>query len=178
MKYIQFILSILIIFIINNIGAHNMSNAHFKSKKISSTETIVCKENIDKVFPLFGAFEERKWAEGWELKLIYPEEEKIEEGTTFKTEGNEEEMEYLWRVVKYYPENYLIQYLVSTENRFWTITVKCNSEKENETLASITYTFIGLNEKGNRINEEHLSRMYKNKLKDWEEELNIYLDKK
>ena len=133
-----------------------MSNSQFKSKKISRTETIVCKGHIDNVFPLFGAFEVRKWAEGWALSLIYPEEEKIEEGTTFKTEENDEESEYLWRIVKYYPEDYLIQYLVSTENRIWTITVKCKPGKEKETLASITYTFIGLNEKANRLNAEHL----------------------
>ncbi len=153
-----------------------MNDPQFKAKKVSKTATILCKGNIDKVFPLFGAFEERKWAEDWELSLIYPEEERIEEGTTFKTEGNDEESEYLWRIVKYYPEEYLIQYLVSTDNRYWTITVKCKSKGENETIASITYTFIGLNEKGNRINAEHITRMYKNDLKDWEEELNNYLD--
>lgn len=154
-----------------------MSDSQFKANKVFQTATILCKGQIDKVYPLFGAFEERKWAEGWELSLIYPQEEKIEEGTTFKTVGNDEESEYLWRVVKYYPEDYIIQYLVSTENRYWTITIKCKSEKENETLATITYTFIGLNEKGNRLNAEHITRMYKNNLKDWEEELNNYLHK-
>jgi hypothetical protein len=152
-----------------------MSNSDFKAKKVSQTASILCKGNIEKVFPLFGAFEERKWAEGWELSLIYPEVERIEEGTTFKTEGNNEEPEYLWRVVKYYPGNHLIQYLVSTDNRFWTITVACKPEKENETTAAVTYTFIGLNEKGNRLNAEHIARMYKSNLKDWEEELNKYL---
>ena len=152
-----------------------MSDLQFQAKKVSQTARILCKGNINKIFPLFGAFEEKKWAQGWELSLIYPEEEIIEEGTTFKTEGNDEELEYLWRVTKYYPENFLIQYLVSTDNRFWTITVKCKSEKENETISFITYTFIGLNEKGNRLNSEHLARMYKNNLHDWEEELNNYL---
>jgi hypothetical protein len=102
----------------------------------------------------------------------------IEEGTTFKTDGNDEEFEYLWRITKYYPEEFHIQYMVSTENRSWTITIKCNSENENETLAAITYTFVGLNEKGNRLNKEHLSRMYKNNLKDWEEEIHNYLNNK
>lgn len=155
-----------------------MSDSPFKAKKVTQTSTIICNGNIEKVFPLFGAFEERKWAKGWELSLLYPEEEKIDEGTTFKTDGNDEESEYLWRVVKYYPKDYLIQYLVSTENRYWTITVICSkSKKENETLATITYTFLGLNEKGNRLNLLHIERMYKRKLKDWEEEINKYLDK-
>jgi hypothetical protein len=155
-----------------------MGDLQFKAKKVSRTATIICNVNIEKVFPLFGAFEERKWAEGWEPNLIYPAEEIIEEGTTFKTDGNDEESEYLWRVVKFYPKKYLIQYLVSTENRYWTITAQCNKlEKENKTLVTITYTFIGLNEKGNRLNAQHIERMYKNNLKDWEEEINKYLEK-
>ena len=71
-------------------------------------------------------------------------------------------MEYLWRVSKYEPEKFLIQYLVSTENRYWTITVKCTPKFGNKTSAEVTYTFIGLNELGNELNEHHLQRLYKN----------------
>lgn len=152
-----------------------METEKFKSEKSQRTETITVNGNIQEAFSLFGAFEEKKWAEGWDPVLVYPDREIIEEGTTFKTAGRGEEGEYLWRVSKYYPEKYLIQYLVSTENRYWTITVKCKPVTENKTSAEITYAFIGLNEKGNKINEESLERMYKNNLKDWEEEINNYL---
>ncbi len=154
-----------------------MSDKNYQAEKISKTASIIINGSITSVFPLFGAFEERKWAEGWNPVLIYPEQEIIEEGTTFKTAGNEEEPEYLWRVSKFYPEKYLIQYLVSTANRYWTITVKCSSIEENKTMAQITYTFIGLNELGNGINKEALERMFLNNLKDWEEEINGYLEK-
>ena len=131
---------------------------------------------ISIVFPLFGAFEERKWAKGWDPVLIYPQTEIIEEGTTFKTIGHGHgETEFLWRVSKYEPEKYLIQYLVSTENRYWTITVKCKTIEQDKTAAEITYSFIGLNELGNKINQQSLANMYKNELKDWEEEINNYL---
>jgi len=154
-----------------------MQYSEFKSAKVSQTATIHLKDKIEKVFPLFGAFEEKKWAEGWAPVLIYPETEVIEEGTTFKTEGNKEEPEYIWRVSKYYPEEYLIQYLVSTENRYWTITIKCRTLQENKTSAEITYTFIGVNEAGNKINKQSLQRMYKKNLIDWEEEINNFLTK-
>lgn len=156
-----------------------MKNTDFKSEKVSKTATIILSGNISTVFPLFGAFEERKWAKGWNPVLIYPETEKIEEGTTFKTEGHGHgEAEYTWRVSKYEPEKFLIQYLVGTENRYWTITIKCKTIKENKTSAEITYTYFGLNELGNKINELSLSTMYKNDLKDWEEEINNYLNKR
>ena len=153
-----------------------MNNKNFKAKKISKTATIILNNDISTVFPLFGAFEERKWAKGWNPVLIYPQSEIIEEGTTFKTEGHGNgESEFLWRVSKYEPENFLIQYLVSTENRYWTITVKCIMMEENKTAAEITYSYFGLNELGNKINEPALSKMFKNDLKDWEEEINNYL---
>ncbi len=82
------------------------------------------------------------------------------------------------RVSKYEPVKFLIQYLVSTENRYWTITVKCVPIKGSKTSAEVTYTFIGLNELGNELNENHLQRLYKHNLNDWEEEINNYLEKK
>ncbi len=63
MKQIKLFYSILIIFIIINIGCHEMDNTNFKSEKVSKTATIILNNNISTVFPLFGAFEEKKWAE-------------------------------------------------------------------------------------------------------------------
>ncbi|NVO11171.1 MAG: hypothetical protein HXX16_14505 [Bacteroidales bacterium] len=155
--------------------AHNMENTTFKAEKVTRTATITLNGNIKAVFPLFGAFEERKWAEGWNPTLIYPSTEIIEEGTTFKTDGHGDESEYLWRVSKYEPENYLIQYLVSTQNRYWTITVKCKPVTDIQVMAEITYTFIGLNELGNKLNQHAIQRMYQHNLLDWAEEINYYI---
>jgi hypothetical protein len=148
----------------------NMNDQTFKAERISKTATITINGSIGKVFPLFGAFEERKWAEGWNPTLIYPTEEIMEEGTTFRTKASGKlEREFLWRVSKYEPQRFLVQYLVSTENRYWTITVQCAETPEHLTSAEITYTYTGLNPLGNTINAESLNNMYGNNLKDWEE---------
>ena len=153
-----------------------MNELNFKAERISKTATITLKSNIKDVFLLFDAFEEKKWEPEWDLTLIYPEREVIEEGTTFKTQGHGHgEGEFLWIVSKFQPENYLIQYLVSTLNRYWTITVKCNQLDYNKTKAEVIYSFTGLNEKGNEINMQSLDRMYAHNLKDWEEAINYYL---
>lgn len=155
-----------------------MNNSKFKSEKILQTAEITLNGKIEFVFPLFGAFEERKWANGWDPVLIYPSAEIIEEGTTFKTQAHDHgEAEYIWRVTKYEPEKYLIQYLVSTENRYWTITIKCKPTGSNKTSAEISYSYISLNELGNKINEHSLQRMYQYNLKDWADEINSYLRK-
>jgi hypothetical protein len=149
---------------------------NFRAEKVTRSATIQLNGGIDKVFLLFGAFEERKWAEGWNPTLIYPEREVIEEGTTFTTPGHgHDEKEYLWRVSRFEPEHYRIQYVVSSKNRWWIITVNCSPLTEKITRANITYTFVGLNSLGNKINTTSLERMFKYELRDWEEAINYFL---
>src|SRR5215813_13725635 len=109
------------LFITGNNKAQTMTGTIFKSEKITRTATITLNGNVETIFPLFGAFEERKWANGWNPILVYPATETVEEGTTFITTGHgHDEKEFLWRVSKYEADNFMIQYLVSTENRYWT----------------------------------------------------------
>ncbi len=148
----------------------------FKAERVSRTATIELNGNIENIFPLFGAFEERKWADGWNPEIIYPSMEIMEEGAAFKTKGDEPgENEFLWVVIKYDPRNYLIQYLVSTKNRFWTIQICCEKLAENSTGSTITYTYTGLNKRGNEINSHALEKMFHNNLTDWQEAINYYL---
>ncbi len=157
----------------------------FIAEKVSRSASFEVNYGIEQVFPMFGAFEERKWAPGWEPRLIYPQTEIIEEGTTFKVSGKNhghgddygKEDEYLWIVTKLDAQGHLIQYLVSTPNRFWTITVDCESISKEKTNVEVTYSYIGLNEKGNALNKLSLEEMYKNNLQDWAKAVNSYLEK-
>lgn len=157
-------------------------DSNFVSKRISKTASFVVNAPIEKVFPLYGAFEERKWVPTWKPVLIYPDKEIIEEGTTFKIDISSHhghnlhsEDQYLWIVTKYQPENYLIQYLVSTENRFWTITLESIPiENQSKTQTTITYMFTGLNTEGNKLNEKSLDHMFSKNLTDWSDALNTF----
>ena len=152
------------------------NDQQFQSKRLTKTATISINGKIEKVFPLFGAFEERKWADKWNPTLIYPSTEKIEEGTSFRTNGHgHNEARFLWVVTKYQLKDHLIQYLVSTENRYWTITVKCRRSSDSITEAEITYSFTSLNTTGDQINTHSLQTMYSQNLKDWEKAINYYL---
>ena len=150
------------------------TNTATKPERISKTASFVVKGSIDQVFPLFGAFEERKWAEGWDPQLVYPSAEVMEEGTTFKTVGHGHDA--LWVVTKFDSGNHLVQYLVSTENRFWTITVKCSAVNKQKTEAEVTYTYTGLNTEGNELNRRSLHQMFQNNLQDWATAINQYLN--
>lgn len=153
-----------------------MRDEHFRSERISRTATITLNGDIETVFPLFGAIEEKKWAEGWNPFLIYPTSEKLEPGMVFVTEVNSEgESEYVWIVATYQPEGHRVEYIVSTANRIWVIAVECAALSAFGTEASVTYTFTGLNPRGNELNREHLERMFARNLADWEEAINYFL---
>jgi hypothetical protein len=149
----------------------------FKSSNISQYATIELNGNIKNVFPLFGAFEERKWAEGWYPEVVYPNTELLIEGTAFYTKGNEVEQNYLWIVTKYNPEKYFIQYLVSTTNRFWTIDVSCKKTSEDKTEATVTYSYTSLNSQGHSLNVKGLEAIYSQNLINWQNAINTYLKK-
>ncbi|SMD38101.1 hypothetical protein SAMN04488029_3632 [Reichenbachiella faecimaris] len=153
-----------------------MNTRPFAAEKISQTASFIIDENITLVFPLFDAFEERKWEPSWNPKLIYPETEVIEVGTTFSIDGDNKEPSCLWRVIQFDPASYFIQYFVSTRHRDWTISVKCESEAENtQTKVSVTYTFIGLTPEGNELNRTHINQMYQQDLQDWKQAIDNYL---
>jgi hypothetical protein len=156
----------------------SIDTTQFKSEKITQTDSIVLNGNIEKVFPLFGAFEERKWDPDWHPVLVYVDRDTIEEGTTFKTASHGfGEPDYIWRINKYEPEAGLIQYLVTCPNRYWTITIKCRELARSKTQATVTYSFIGLNAMGNHLDKHSLARLYEHHLRDWEQAINSFLSK-
>lgn len=102
----------LLFIVIVILGCKNtdMEKGNFKSERVTKSVSFVVNSTIQKVFPLFGAFEERKWEPNWDPILVYPDKEIIEEGTTFKIEGHGHgsETEYLWIVTKYEEQSHLI----------------------------------------------------------------------
>jgi hypothetical protein len=174
----KIIIPFLSIFIVLQRSYSQMDTLNFKSERISKTSSIIIDKDVELVFPLFGAFEERKWADGWNPHAIYPSEEVIAEGTTFKTPGHSRsETELLWIVSKYHQQDHQIQYLVLSANRYWTITIDCRSLGKNKTEATIGYSFTGLNDEGNRKNEHSLQSIYEHDLRDWSEAINSYFSK-
>jgi hypothetical protein len=148
----------------------------FSAQRVSRTASITLNAAIGTVFPLFGPIEEMKWARGWNPVVLYSTSGTVEEGMTFRTPGHEGgESEYFWLVSRYQPVQFLVKYLVFTANRYWTIRIQCHVVSENRSSASVTYTYTGLNDFGNRLNGDAIEAMFRDNLADWEEEINHYL---
>lgn len=149
--------------------------SNFKAERISRTASFLVQAPIEKVFPLFGPVREMEWAQGWNPHLIYSETKEVEERMIFETSGKfEEEDKYTWVITQYSPQDHLIEYTVSTPERIWFITVKCEALGK-ETKTTVSYTYTGLTARGNERNKEALANMYADNLKDWEMAINYYL---
>jgi hypothetical protein len=146
----------------------------FKPERVQRSASFIVNSTVDKSFPLFGPLLEMEWAAGWEPRVIYLEQKLVEEHMIFKTKSQYGE-DYLWAVTQYDPTNYFIEYAVTAPERIWFIRVVCRSE-DDKTKVTVTYSYTGLSEKGNRQNKEALNRMFENDLKDWEKAINYYLE--
>lgn len=150
----------------------------FISKRISKTKTITLYGSLEDVFPLFGHIRESEWAAGWNPEILYSNSDQIEEHMVFRTPSHHghQEPDYIWTVVKHIPEEAHIEYQASTPERLWWITIQCCDDIPNQTtLAEITYTYTGLTNLGNAINEKALQSIFAHDFKDWETAINHYL---
>jgi hypothetical protein len=173
MKALKIII-LLFMLVTTIIGAK--SQPGFKSERISKTSTIELNSTIENIFPLFGPIKEKEWADGWDPKIIFSTTSLVDEHMIFTTKAsNLSEEKFTWVVTKFFPEQHLIEYAVSTPNRIWFIHVMCKARSE-KTLATIQYTFTGLTSEGNEYNRKALEKMYAHDLKDWQDAINYHLE--
>lgn len=155
-----------------------MALSAFKAERISKTSLITLNAPLKSVFPLFGPVKEKEWAAGWEPQVLYLTADLIEEHMVFKTQSHHgHEPDSTWTVSKYNPDQAFVEYTVFAPERLWWITIQCRDAVAGGTTeAEITYTYTGLTEKGNAINQRALETMFRRDLKDWEESINHYLN--
>lgn len=149
----------------------------FKPARIGKCSTIELNGPATKVFPLFGPVLEKRWAEGWDPEIIYSATGLIEKHMIFRTKANHETEDFFtWIVTDYQPEQYAIEYTVSTAQRVWFIRVQCRAEHSMK-IATICYTYTGFTPLGNDINQAAIKKIFVRNLEDWEEAINNYLKK-
>ena len=152
-----------------------MTNDTTVAERISRSATIQLNGEMKTVFPLFGPVREMEWAAGWNPEIVYSENKEAEERMIFKTKPRfEGEPDYTWIITQYFPEQYIIEYTVSNDERIWYIRVQCNPAG-NKTAATVTYTLTGLTERAVERNKQALEKMNANNLNDWQEAINHYL---
>ena len=150
----------------------------FQASRISRSATITVNAPLEEAFALFGPIREKDWADGWDLQVIDSPGELVQERMVFTTQSHFglEEPDDVWIVSTYSLGDTFIEYTVFAPNRLWWIEIACDPLAGNEsTKAKITYTYLGLTERGNALNDQALERMFADDLRDWEEAVNHYL---
>jgi hypothetical protein len=148
-----------------------------KAEQFVKSATIRLKHPIERVFPLFGAYEEKKWAENWKPVPVYPRSEQIQEGTVFQTTSHVPgEPMMIWTVTKYDTILHEIQYIIHAANRIVLLDIVCVAADGGQTNASIRYMLTGLSGEGNEISAHLIHRIYANDLTDWRDAIEKYLN--
>ncbi len=146
----------------------------FQAERLERSSTFFVNQPIEQAFELFGPVREKEWAEGWDPVILFSNGADVEEHMVFQTPGREGEGNYTWTVTQYQPEAYLIEYTVFTSERVWFIRV-AGKQHETQTEVTVTYSYTGLTEAGNRRNKVAIEKMFAHDLKDWEEAINYYI---
>ena len=129
------------------------------------------------VFPLFTPEEEKKWAHGWDFKLLFPPNGTVQKNYIFQTLSHDhKQVEAIWIISDYLPDELTIEYQrIEPGIKIGNIVIKCEKKGANQTAASVTYIYTGLSEKGNRAIEKLTEETYRAYIAYWERAINHYL---
>lgn len=134
----------------------------FSAKRVSRVQSLQLNAVIEKAFPLFEPINEKIWAQGWELELIYPNTEVIAEGLIFKTKGHATD-KTIWIITKLDKEQFQIEYLnIELEFLLGNILINCEENSDSMTTAFVTYIYTALSEKGNNYIDTFTAEFFKN----------------
>lgn len=134
----------------------------FSAKRVSRVQSLQLNAVIEKAFPLFEPINEKIWAQGWELELIYPNTEVIAEGLIFKTKGHATDKK-IWIITKLDKEQFQIEYLnIELEFLLGNILINCEENSDSTTTAFVTYIYTALSEKGNNYIDTFTAEFFKN----------------
>ena len=150
----------------------------FQPKRISRSAQITVDAPLNQAFALFGPVREKDWAEGWDPELIDPTDELVQERMVFTTQSHfgQEEPDDVWIVSTYSLGDAFIEYTVFCHEHVHWIEVVCEETADGtKTRAEITYTYLGLTDRGNSLSKVTLDLVFERDLRDWEEAINHYL---
>jgi hypothetical protein len=120
---------------------------------------------LERVFPLFTAEGERKWAPGWEPLILSGA---VERGSAFSTRGHSG-IETTWIVADYRPAEGRVSYArLAQGSNIGLVDVTCTAAEGGGTVVSVRYTLTGVSEQGRAFVREFLEPAhYASMIEEW-----------
>lgn len=137
--------------------------------------TITAKAPYEKVFPLFGALEEKKWAEGWAPFFLHPSPPHDQQGMVFTVAGAGTSS--VWTNTAFDASTGHVQYVyVVTDTMVTLVDIHVTRAGATETKVEVVYERTALKPEANdRVN--HFAKGDAKTGPLWERAINAYLTK-
>lgn len=121
---------------------------------------------VDDIFPLFSPAGERSWVPGWDPELLHPAGADWAQGQIFRT--REELGEAVWIVSRLDRAAHEVEYYRVEPGRYVArIEVRCRPGGDRVAHAEISYSFVGLSERGNLDIDAMSQEAYDEKMARW-----------
>jgi hypothetical protein len=147
----------------------------FSPRRAEFSGRISVAGEIERVFRLFSPLGERAWVPGWEPELLDPPGMEWTEGLVFRT--REQAGDVLWIVSRLDRAAHRVAYhRVEPERHVARVEVACRSVAARSVAATVTYSYVGLSERGNRDIAAMTARAYEEKLSRWTQGITACLD--
>jgi len=129
----------------------------------------------DRAAPLFGAHEESKWAAGWEPRFLHPAPAKDQPGAVFLVKRGQNLS--VWTTTAFDLPGGHVQYVYVMNGALVTlIDIHLTHEGREKTGVSVVYERTALTPEAND-QVAQLAEQDKGFRKEWEDEINEYLDR-
>lgn len=131
---------------------------------------------LEIAFELFSPLGEKFWVPGWNPELLHPPKVDWAQGLIFRTQ--EEQGEAVWVVTDLDRERHEVEYhRVEAARYVARVRVYCRNRDAAQTEVSITYSFVGLSDAGNREIAAMSELEFDEKMKRWHGWIGAYLSK-
>lgn len=147
----------------------------FRARRAIRTGTVRIAVAPHRAFDLFSPLGEKHWVAGWDPELLHPASGDPEVGAVFATQHHDG-LRAVWTIIAMEPSARHIAYVnVTADTYLALIDVRCQADPGGGTCATVTYTYTGLSEHGNRYIESLTEADYRDRMASWEEAIGNYL---
>lgn len=148
------------------------------SLSVSYTAGFEMGRKAETLFPLFSPEGERLWVPGWEYEDIMGTTT-LHEDYVFLTKTHDHAaIDAVWIVKHCDPETFNVQYYkIEPGEKVGIVTVVCTPLDDSSTRVDVTYTYMGLSERGNRFIEHYTKENHEDFIKEWKALLEAYFKK-
>lgn len=154
------------------------ANSLAEDKPLAHSETefqFTVQAGYERVFPLFGALEEMKWAEGWKPLFVYPSPAHDQRGMVFTAAHGDTTS--TWVCTAYDEAAGFVQYVYMVHELVVTqINIHVTKAGAAETQVSVVYERTALSAAANE-HIAHLAKMDASSGPEWAEAINGYFAK-